>query len=220
MSEQDKKRAGRGGDQGKRKRRKSKVEGAPGQKAVDKRLREGGTLEEACGILRDNEGISVSTNTMGRYARRLRSNAQDLQKLEMLVGEIVDQSEAPLGRDTAALARRLLLARALDAVDQLPDDSLEGLSAERLSMFVSRLERTAVMVERFRLSASKAYDHAWADILKRLDEEWRDHPDLLLKVRKMAEDAYEAAQAEAGVYEQRCEREKREKEEKGKEKEK
>jgi hypothetical protein len=197
MSEAEKK---RGRDKRRRKRRKSKIAEAPGQEAVDKCLQEGGTLEEASRILKDNDGFSVSTSAMSRYARRLRANSEELRKLEMLVAEIVDRAETPLGRDTAALARRLLLARALDAVDRLPDESLEGLSAERLSLFVSRLERTAAMVERVRLARTKAYGRAWEDILDRFDEELREHPDLLMQVREVAAEAYEAAEKEAEAY--------------------
>ncbi len=200
MSEPEKKRVKRGRDRGRRKRRKGKVEGAPGQGAVDECLQDGGSLSEACGILRNTAGISVGTNAMSRYARRLRANSEELRKLEMLVAEIVDKSEAPLGRDTAALARRLLLARALDAVDQLPDESLEGLSAERLSLFVSRLERTAAMVERVRIARGEAYDRAREGIFDQLEEELREHPDLVMRIREAAADIYEAAERKAEAY--------------------
>ncbi len=200
MSETEKKRAGRGRDSGKRKRRKNKIEGTPGREAVDECLQDGGSLSEACGILRDNEGYSVSKNAMSRYARNLRAESAELRKLELLVAEIVESAEAPLGRDTAALARRLLLARALDAVRRLPDDSLEDISAERLSLFVSRLERTAAMVERVRLARTKAYDRARDDIFQRIEDELREHPDLLMSLREVMEEIFEAAARKAEAY--------------------
>ncbi|MEE9255828.1 MAG: hypothetical protein V3V56_01520 [bacterium] len=200
MSETENKRAGRGRDSGKRKRRKNKIEGAPGQEGVDKCLQEGGSLREACGILRDTAGYSVGTNAMARYARNLRAESAELRKLELLVAEIVESAEAPLGRDTAALARRLLLARALDAVRRLPDDSLEDISAERLSLFVSRLERTAAMVERVRLARTKAYDRARDDIFQRIEDELREHPELLMRLREVMEEIYEAAARKAEAH--------------------
>ena len=200
MSEPEKTRVRRGRDKGRRKRRKSKIAGTPGREAVDECLLEGGSLDEACGILRDTAGVSVGTNAMSRYARNLRANSEEFRRLELIVAEIVESAEAPLGRDTAALARRLLLARALDAVHRLPDDSLEALSAERLSLFVSRLERTAAMVERVRLARTKAYDRAKEHIFQQVEDELREHPDLLTRLREVMEEIFAAAARKAEAY--------------------
>ena len=178
-----------------RKPRRGKIAGSPAEEAVNQCLQDEGTLEEASGIFRDITGENVSLDAMSRYARRFRQNTESLLQIELLVDKLVDRAEAPLGQDAAALARRLLIVRALEAVEQLPDDSMHELSAERLSMLISRLERSRSVAERTAYLGTKSFDLAREAILSELEEEMYGHPELTERIREVMEQAYENALA-------------------------
>ena len=156
-----------------RKPQRSKIDGSPAKEAVKQCLKDGGTLREASGTFRAITGENISLDSMSRYARRFRQNTEELFELELIVDKIVDRAGSPIGLDAAALARRLLVIRALEAVDRLPAGSMHELSAERLSMIISRLERSRSVAERTLYIGSKCYSYAREDILAQLAEELR-----------------------------------------------
>jgi hypothetical protein len=178
-----------------RKPQRSKIDGSPAEEAVKQCLKDGSTLREASGTFRDITGENISLDSVSRYARRFRQNTEELFQLESIVDKLVDQAGSPIGLDAAALARRLLVIRALEAVEQLPDGSMHELSAERLSMIISRLERSRSVADRTLYMGTKSYTHAREDILAELDEVMRGHPDLMEKNRIVVDQSHENALA-------------------------
>jgi putative heme iron utilization protein len=76
---------------------------------------------------------------LSRYARAVRAEEEGYHKLRVLSEALAREP----GYRLRGIARRMLQAQMLDAVAALPDLALDGVSAERLSLVLARLERTA-----------------------------------------------------------------------------
>ncbi len=182
----------RGQDSRRRKRLKNKVERSQAADAVTECLMEGGTLREASEVFRRITGETISLDTLSRHFHSIMARAEHARMLDLLAHKIVDRAGGPPGWNTVALARQILQALALEATAELPDDAFEDLSAERLSLIIARLERSAALAERVRLEAHHLIFETRKDILEEIREMLQDHPELEMKVREVIEKKWEA----------------------------
>ena len=132
--------AGRGPDRQKRKLRPGKIRGSEAEPLVRKCLENGGTLEEASGVFRDNTGYSVGKDSLSRYWRSVRAEMEREWKARVLAEAVAERARS--GR-AVPLALEMLQAQVLEAAAALPDLALGGVPAERLSLVVCRLARAA-----------------------------------------------------------------------------
>ena len=145
----------RGPDLQKRKPRRGTIRGSAAEPQVRECLENGGTLKEASTILNDNNGYSPSLMAISRYRQSVQEEAEQARELEAAVSAVMRHEDVSPGCDLAVLARKALLVRALHAIQRLPEDAIEGRSLDRLSLIVSRLERSGVMTDGVRLASER-----------------------------------------------------------------
>ncbi len=98
-------------------RNKIKRQGAEAEEVVNKVLRSGGTLREACDAFNEFTGETVGQSAMCRHNQGLRASAEKTKALETMVDRLLEHEGyydgADPGEKVAALSRRLLLALAV-----------------------------------------------------------------------------------------------------------
>jgi len=150
----------RGPDRGPRKRRKGKIAGSKAEAAVKECLLNGGTLEEASRLVTRINGKRTSKMSVARYYRRLIEAAERTQMVEGLARALAGKMTAASARNAGAMARQMLLARALEAAARLPEGAMNRLPPDRLALLLCRLERSAAEADRHRWEAFKS---RWTD---------------------------------------------------------
>ncbi|MFC1491623.1 hypothetical protein ACFLQ0_03430, partial [Nitrospinota bacterium] len=130
----------------------------------------------------------------------LRAAAEKTKSIEILVDRLIDKErETVEGGEPAEvvfdLARRMLLSRAIEAVGDLPPGAMGDLSPEKLARMITQLEKSHLEGERLRIRYGIAYERAKEDILARLEEELRGHPELMKQVAALTEKATQKALA-------------------------
>ena len=184
-------------------RRVNKVERYGAEAVVDAALRGGGTLQKGKEAFEKATGETISIHTLGRYRKDVLVDAAGkARQTEMLVERLVEREgvtyeDCDPGEATADLARRMLLTRAVEAVAGIPPGDMAALTPDKLAQMISRLEYTRISGERLRLQHDRAFTAAKEAIFTQLEDEMREHPDLLKKVAAVAEEAYEATLAKA-----------------------
>ena len=168
----------RGKDRRKRKRRPGKIRGSAAEPQVRECLERGGTLKEASEVFKESTGESVSLDALSRYCREVRAEAEQVREVGHQVAAMVREEDDFPGCYVTVLARKLLMFRAMEAVRQLPEESFEGLSADRLSLIISRLEREGALTDRNRVGANDLYAVARGHVLKEGREEFDGNLDL------------------------------------------
>ena len=170
---------GRGPDQGRRKPRPGKIRGSAAETKARECLENGGTLAEASRIVADNTGHFPSPSAMSRYWRSVRAEADEVRRMSEWAGFLVRDKEGFPGCDLTILARKLLMFRAMEAVRQLPEDAFETMSADRLSLVLSRLERAAAMTDHNRMKSTDHYLLARTKMAGEWEDLLRAKPELL-----------------------------------------
>lgn len=184
-------------------RRPTKVERYGAEAVVDAVLRRGGTLGEAQAAFEKATGVSISLRALSRYKSEVLHRSVDkARQTEMLVERLIQREgvsyeDCDPGEAVADLARRMLLTRAVEAVAEIPPGEMAALTPDKLAQMISRLEQARVSGERMRLQYDRAFAAAKEAILVQLEEDMRDHPDLLKKVTALAEAAYAKTLEEA-----------------------
>ena len=184
-------------------RRINKVERYGAEAVVDAAFRTGGTLQKAQAAFEKATGETISLDTLSRYRKEVLQRAVDkARQTEMLVERLVEREGVTYegcdpGEAVADLARRMLLTRAVEAVAGIPPGDMAALTPDKLAQMISRLESTRISGERLRLQHDRAFTAAKEAIFTQLEDEMREHPDLLKKVAAVAEEAYEATLAKA-----------------------
>ncbi len=182
-----------------KRRHTTKIERYGAEAVVDSVLRGGGTLPQACDAFQKATGEPISSNAMSRYRRNILRRAVDkTRQTEILVDRLIEREDITYegcdpGEAVADLARRMLLTRAVEAVAEIPPGDMAALTPGQLAQMIARLETARISGERHRLHHDRAFAAAKEAIFAQLEEEMRDHPELLEKVGAVAEEAYAAA---------------------------
>lgn len=184
-------------------RRLNKVERYGAEAVVDAAFRNSGTLLKAQAAFEKATGATISLETLSRYRNEILVKSIDKARhTEMLVERLVQREGVTYegcdpGEAVADLARRMLLTRAVEAVAGIPPGDMAALTPDKLAQMISRLESTRISGERLRLQHDRAFTAAKEAIFTQLEDEMREHPDLLKKVAAVAEEAYEATLAKS-----------------------
>ncbi|MEE9276517.1 MAG: hypothetical protein V3V62_14525 [bacterium] len=88
-----------------------------------------------------------------------------------------------------ALARRVLLTKAVEAAVDLSGDAMKALSPDQLARMISRFEETRIASDRLRLQWTKGVEAAKEAIIERLEEELREQPELMASIRGVIDSA-------------------------------
>ena len=169
----------RGKDRRKRKRRPGKIRGSAAEPQVRECLERGGTLKEASEVFKESTGESVSLDALSRYCREVRAEAEQVREVGHQVAAMVREEDDFPGCYVTVLARKLLMFRAMEAVRQLPEDAFETMSADRLSLVLSRLERAAAMTDHNRMKSTDHYLLARTKMAGEWEDLLRAKPELL-----------------------------------------
>ena len=172
------------------------------EEVVNPILLSGGTLDEACAAFEDFTGKTIGRTAICKHNQRLFAAADKMKSLELLVDKMLEHDGyyegADPGEKAAALARRMLLARAVEAAADIPPEVMKKMPPDKLAQMIARLENARISGERLRLQYNKALDTAKEAILEKLEEEMRAHPKLLEEVAQLAEKAFEEVVSEVG----------------------
>jgi hypothetical protein len=170
---------------------RSKIERHGAEEVVNKVLRSGGTLREACEASQEFTGETVGQGAMSHHNQRLRASAEKTKTLEVMVDRLLEHDGyydgADPGEKVAALTRRMLLALAVEAASDIPPEAMARLPPDKLAQMISRLEHTRISGERLRVQYGIAYEKAKEDILAHLEDEMRTRPDLMKQIGELSE---------------------------------
>ena len=176
---------------------RTKVERCGAQSVVDPILRSGGSVQKGQEAF---TGESISHKSMARHNRLLQASIEKTRKIEHLVDKVCemageyDPDVCDPGEAIAAMARRMLLVQAVEAVAEIPPEAVQSLSPDKLAQMISRLEYARIAGERLRMQYERGFGAAKRAILKALEAELRERPDLLAQVREVALAVTEEAQ--------------------------
>lgn len=174
--------------------RVTKVKHYGAEEVVNPVLLSGGTQQEACEAFEKFTGEPISRFAISRHNGHLQLAAEKMRNLELLVDKMLEHEGyyegADPGEKAAALARRMLLARAVEAAADIPPEMMRKMPPDKLAQMIARLESSRISGERLRLQYNKAFDTAKEAILEKLEEEMHGHPKLLEEVAQLAEKAF------------------------------
>ncbi len=159
------------------------------EEVVNPILLEGGTLADACRAFEAFTGEPIGRDAMARHNRRLDDAADKMKSIEVMVDRLLEHDGYYEGSDpgekAAALARRMMLTLAVEAVADIPPD--------KLAQMITRLENSRISGERLRLQYTAAFEKAKQAILAKLEVEMRGQPELREQVAALAETTYRDA---------------------------
>ena len=178
----------RGRDRRRRKRRPGTIRGTAGEPLARECLENGGTLQEASRVIADNAGYFPSSSAMSRYWQSVRAEAEQVRQLGLWAAALVRDENAYPGCDLTVLARKLFMFRALEAVRKLPEDAFEEVSADRLSLILSRLERSAAQTDHNRVESTDYYLLARDRMMAEWTEILYGKPELQAKLREAVDE--------------------------------
>lgn len=179
----------------------SKIRRHGAEEAVNPVLLAGGTLQEGCEAFEKFTGEHIGKSSISRHNQRLRAAGERMKNAEMLIDRILENEGYYKGCDpgekVAALARRMLLTQAIEAVADIPPEEMAKLPPDKLAQMISRLEYSRISSERLRLQFNMAFEGAREAILTKLEEEMRGHPELFKRVAEHADAAFQKALVQA-----------------------
>jgi len=179
----------------------SKIRRHGAEEAVNPVLLAGGTLQEGCEAFEKFTGEHIGRSAMWKHNRRLQEAGERTKNIEMLIDRILEHEGYSEGCDpgekVAALVRRMLLTQAVEAVADIPTETMSKLPPDKLAQMISRLEYSRISGERLRLQFNMAFEGAREAILTKFEEEMRGHPELFKRVAEHADAAFQKALAQA-----------------------
>jgi hypothetical protein len=125
---------------------------------------------------------------MSRYWKKVRAEGEEVRRMTEWASFLVRDKDGYPGCDLTILARKLYVFRAMEAVRRLADDAFEGMSADRLSLVLSRLERAASMTDHNRLKSTDYYLLARTKMAEEWKELLRGKPELLAKLQEAVDE--------------------------------
>jgi len=180
---------------------RSKIARYGAEEVVNPILLGGGTLAEARDAFHEFTGEPIGLASMSRHNQRLFAAADKMKSLEVMVDRLLEHEGYYEGSDpgekAAALARRMMLTLAVEAVADIPPETMKKMPPDKLAQMITRLEKSRISGERLRLQYNAAFEKAKEAILTKLEEEMRGRPELREQVADLAEAAYRDAIDEA-----------------------
>lgn len=157
---------------------------------VNKLLFDNHTYEQIKDRIFIEKGETISISQISRhYKNRYMVGFERARMVEDLVGQMMKAEEEKGAVDTGAALRRLVLAKAMDAVVEMKSDDIGKLTPDKLALMIARLERSGVNTQRLHLVKNKAIDAAKEAILEALQRELGEDEDLMEVIRQKAEAA-------------------------------
>jgi len=166
---------------------------------ADKNIKEGGQAMESA------TGEKLSDLSPQERNRRLKEAFQKTRRIESAVEKIIESVETledavvDPGEAVAYLARRMLLARAIEAVAGVREGAMEGFGPEQLAQMILRLENSRIAGDKLRLSYERSYVQARRDVLEEIRELLKDHPELYAKICRIVLPEGEDSEPEKNV---------------------
>lgn len=176
-----------------RRGRRSKVEKFGAEKIVDPLLVEGKSYREVADAFEKATGEPLSISSVVTRNNRLLEGIRKTRRVEAMVDELIEEVMAydGEGRDpgekVAAVARRMLMTQAVEAVSQMGKESFENLTPEKLAQMVNGLERSRISAEKLKLEYQDGFAAAKMAIVKEVRESFRAHPEVMDKVCEIVE---------------------------------
>jgi hypothetical protein len=170
-----------------RKHRKHfKVEQLKCRATVDRMLNEGYIYEDIVAAVQKN-GESITTASLSRYHGSFERIAERITKtreqMKVLVEAVRDKPNTDLAQVANELMMQSLIERISTAQDEFDDISL--VEAGRL---VASLERSGTAREKLKYEYDKGINAASEAFKQRMQDELKNHPDLLLRMLEVAEE--------------------------------
>ena len=171
--------------------------------------REPAPLREALPLGAAGEADPPAENS---NSRDLRGGIEKMRRMEDLVNRFLwpmsggdeagqargaEDSRGPSESRMSELARRVLLSKAIEAAADVSGDAMKALSPDQLARMISRFEETRIASDRLRLQWNKGFEAAKKAIIKVLEEELRERPELMASIRGVIDSAAGNASDEA-----------------------
>lgn len=170
-----------------RKHRKHfKVEQLKCRAMVDRMLSDGYTYEDIVAAVQA-KGESITAASLSRYHGSFERIAERITKTREQMKVLVEAVRDKPNTDLAQVANELMMQSLIERISTAQDEFSE-IPLDKVGRLVASLERSATAREKLKYEYDKGITATSEAFKQRMQEELKNHPDLLLRMLEVTEE--------------------------------